>query len=99
VRKHFCSKCHLEVPVSGGYCRKCANEYMRKVGKQGKFRHDSSEYKKVRVGKKVIGKHRVVAGVTNPKLYVHHKDHDPGNNDFENLEVLKPTEHYAVHHS
>ena len=98
MRTHLCSKCGIRVPSSGGYCRICANEYMRIARSIGKFNQPKGPYEMVRVGKKTIRKHRIVLGLTDPKIYGHHKDGNGLNNAPENLEAMTPAEHYFIHH-
>ena len=52
-------------------------------------------------GKHVMGVHSIVAQKYSPDWFdgcnVHHKDHNPQNNNIDNLECLKPSEHTKLH--
>jgi predicted amidophosphoribosyltransferase len=103
TRYHLCSRCKDAEPVAGGYCRLCANAYMREARRKGKRHHNASEYHNVRVGEKTIREHRLVMNqflerILSKDEWVHHKDEDPGNNAIENLQVVTPVEHYLLHH-
>jgi len=97
MRTHMCSKCREKKPVAGGYCRKCANEYMRNARKTGKWKHDGGEYKHIRIGNKVYRQHRLVLGISDPKIHVHHINGDPRDNRPENLIAVTAKEHYKIH--
>jgi ribosomal protein L40E len=99
MRKHLCSKCGNSIPTSGGYCRKCANEYMRNARSNGKFNNPSGPYKMKRIGTKTIREHRIVLGITDPKIYIHHIDNNGMNNSIDNLISVAPSEHYKIHHA
>ena len=99
MRYHLCSGCRKTEPVNGGgYCRECHNAYMRKARALGKWKHTSLEYKSIRLGKIITREHRLILGIFDPKVYVHHKDNNPRNNIPDNLEAMTPKEHYAIHH-
>lgn len=98
MRNHLCSRCHSNIPTSGGYCRKCANAYMREARLEGKFNQRSGPYKIIRVGNKTFRQHRLVLGITDPKIHVHHLDNNGLNNNKDNLIAVSPARHYAMHH-
>ena len=47
----------------------------------------------VSVGTRRVGKHRLLMGVTDPSLDVHHKDGDGTNNALDNLQVMTHSAH------
>lgn len=101
LRKHLCSMCQLVPPVSGGYCRSCANAWHREK-RNGRW-GSRGEYKTIRIGNRNAKEHRfVMENHINRKLqhneYVHHIDGDFRNNDISNLRIVSPKEHYAIHH-
>jgi hypothetical protein len=75
---------------------------MREQRKEGKFHHDTSRYRTVRVGEKFKKEYRLVMESAikrslNASEWVHHIDGDPGNNKIENLFLVSPVEHHRLH--
>ena len=100
-----CSKCgKLRDMKHHHWCRSCFYDYMREARSNGKWVHDSNEYKCIRVGGKTIKEHiyeaeKHLGRVFLRKLgcYVHHKDGNFRNNEWKNLELVTPEEHYRIH--
>ncbi len=84
------------------WCRVCKNAYMREQRSAGKWRHDSSEYRMIRVGKRTVREHRLVlekilGRPPSRSEYGHHIDDSKQNNSPKNLFPASPVEHYRLH--
>ncbi len=102
--RETCSKCGGVNGLIHAWCRKCRNAYMREARKLGKWPHFSSEYKQVKIGSRFAREHIVVAEKYLGKvflrhlgLWIHHKDHNPRHNEWDNFDFLSPKEHYWKH--
>ena len=99
-RSHSCSRCHDAKPVSGGYCRACANAWSRE-NRNGRW-DGSGKYKKIRSNGKIIREHRVIVETylgraLSKQEYVHHVDMNPLNNSIDNLLIVSALEHSIIH--
>jgi len=76
---------------------------MREARAHGKWAHDSTEYKMVRKGKRVVREHILILErlygrplIQHLGLYGHHKDGNKRNNEDFNIQPVTPVQHYHV---
>jgi len=77
---------------------------MREARSDGKWPHPGSEYKKVRIGSRIVTEHIAIAErylgrvfLRHLGLYTHHKDGNSRHNEWDNFAFLTSKEHYWDH--